>query len=161
MSWNRLRLRGGAEAASEHLLARAVVDAAGAAGLDYPDAKDFSSDTGQGVTATVDGAEVRAGRPGWAAPGGPGGPGGGLGVLAGRREQLESRAQTVIGVARDRQGPRGTTQRKVPARSDRCGQYRCSGRSTGRDRCLALVPPGISRTNISAVIKLVTCRNSR
>ena len=106
MSWNRLRLRGGAEAASEHLLARAVVDAAGAAGLDYPDAEDFSSDTGQGVTATVDGAEVRTGRPGWAAPGGRGGPGGGLGVLAGRREQLESRAQTVIGVARDRQGPR-------------------------------------------------------
>jgi nitrite reductase/ring-hydroxylating ferredoxin subunit len=28
-------------------------------------------------------------------------------------------------------GPRGTTERKVPARSDRCGQYRCSGRSTG------------------------------
>jgi len=33
-----------------------------------------------------------------------------------------------------------TTERKVPARSDRCGQYRCSGRPTGRDRCLALVP---------------------
>ncbi len=47
------------------------------------------------------------------------------------------------------------------ARSDRCGQYRCSGRSTGRDRCLALVPPGISRMNMSAMIKLVTCRNSR
>ncbi len=31
----------------------------------------------------------------------------------------------------------------------------------GRDRCLALVPPGISRMNMSAVIKLVTCRNSR
>jgi len=58
-------------------------------------------------------------------------------------------------------GPRGTTERKVPARSDRCGQYRCSGRSTGRDRCPALVPPGISRMNMSAVIKLVTCRNSR
>ena len=58
-------------------------------------------------------------------------------------------------------GPPGTTERKVPARSDRCGQYRCSGRSTRRDRCLALVPPGISRMNMSAVIKLVTCRNSR
>src|SRR5262249_10936175 len=42
-----------------------------------------------------------------------------------------------------RLGPRGTTERKVPARSDRCGQYRWSGRSTGRDPCLALVPPGI------------------
>ena len=30
-------------------------------------------------------------------------------------------------------GPRGTTERKVPVPSDRCGQYRCSGRSTGRD----------------------------
>ena len=58
-------------------------------------------------------------------------------------------------------GPRGTTERKVPARSDRCGQYGCSGRSAGRDRCLALVPPGISRMNMSAVIQLVTCRNSR
>ncbi len=58
-------------------------------------------------------------------------------------------------------GPRGTTERKVPARSDRCGQYRCSGRSTGRDRYLALIPPGISRMNVSAAIKLVTCRNSR
>jgi hypothetical protein len=58
-------------------------------------------------------------------------------------------------------GLRGTTERKVPARSDRWGQYRCPGRSTGRDRYLALIPPGISRMNISAVIKLVTCRNSR
>ena len=32
---------------------------------------------------------------------------------------------------------------------------------TGRDRCLARVPPGISRMNTSAVIHLVTCRNSR
>ena len=32
---------------------------------------------------------------------------------------------------------------------------------TGRDRCLARVPPGISRMNMSAVIKLVNCRNSR
>ena len=28
-------------------------------------------------------------------------------------------------------GPRGTTERKGPAHSDRCGRYRCSGRSTG------------------------------
>jgi hypothetical protein len=41
------------------------------------------------------------------------------------------------------------------------GQHRCSGKSAGRDRCLALVPPGISRMNMSAVIQLVTCRNSR
>jgi hypothetical protein len=61
----------------------------------------------------------------------------------------------------DSVGPRGTTERKVPARSDRCGQYRSSGRSTGRGRCLALVPPGSSCTNMSAVIKLVACRNSR
>jgi hypothetical protein len=38
---------------------------------------------------------------------------------------------------------------KVPARSDRCGQYRCSGRSAGRDRCLVLVSPGISRMNMT------------
>jgi Domain of unknown function (DUF4158) len=34
-------------------------------------------------------------------------------------------------------------------------------RYLGRDRDLALIPPGISRMNTSAVIKLVTCRNSR
>jgi hypothetical protein len=58
-------------------------------------------------------------------------------------------------------GPRGTTERKVPARSDRCGQYRCSGRSTGRDRCLAPVPPDISRMNMSAVIRLVDLQKLR
>jgi hypothetical protein len=31
----------------------------------------------------------------------------------------------------------------------------------GQDRCLVLVPPGISRMNMSALIQLVTCRNSR
>jgi short-subunit dehydrogenase len=29
-------------------------------------------------------------------------------------------------------GARGTTERKVPARSDRCGRQRCSGRSARR-----------------------------
>lgn len=71
-----------AEAASEHPLARAIVQAALARELDIPDADDFGSETGQGVTATVDGARVAAasrtgsppppGRcpPGWPARGG-------------------------------------------------------------------------------------------
>jgi hypothetical protein len=53
---------------------------------------------------------------------------------------LPSPLTRVAAVQQHGGGPRGTTERKVPARSDRCGQYRCSGRSTGQDRCLALVP---------------------
>jgi len=56
---------------------------------------------------------------------------------------------TLGGVSGER-GRRGTTERKVPAHSDCCGQYRCPGRSTRRDRCLALVPPDISHMNMSA-----------
>jgi heavy metal translocating P-type ATPase len=87
----------GAEAASEHPLARAIVQAALARELDIPDAGDFGSETGQGVTATVDGARVAAGKPDWiAAATGPLPAG-----LAGQGRQMEAAAQTVIAVARD------------------------------------------------------------
>ncbi|QLH23583.1 heavy metal translocating P-type ATPase [Streptomyces sp. Rer75] len=58
-----LRLAAAAERPSEHPLARAVVDAAHARGLRVPDAEGFSSAPGLGVTATVDGREVRVGAP--------------------------------------------------------------------------------------------------
>ena len=58
-------------------------------------------------------------------------------------------------------GPRGTAERKVPERSGRCGQYRCSDRSTWAGPLPGSLPPGISRMNNSALIQLVTCRNSR
>ncbi|MEU9069881.1 MULTISPECIES: heavy metal translocating P-type ATPase [Streptomyces] len=58
-----LRLAAAAEHPSEHPLARAVVDAARARGLDLPPAEDFSSTPGTGVTATVDGQAVAVGSP--------------------------------------------------------------------------------------------------
>ncbi|MGE0333875.1 MAG: heavy metal translocating P-type ATPase [Gammaproteobacteria bacterium] len=58
-----LRLAAAAEAASEHPLARAIVDAADARGLDLPDAHDFQAMAGQGVEATVEGRTILVGTP--------------------------------------------------------------------------------------------------
>ncbi|MFE5307140.1 heavy metal translocating P-type ATPase [Isoptericola sp. NPDC056605] len=58
-----LALAASAEADSEHPLARAIVRAAGARGLDVPRATDFASSPAVGVVATVDGHEVRVGGP--------------------------------------------------------------------------------------------------
>ena len=49
------------EARSEHPIARAIVDAARAAGLALSEARDFVSETGFGVRATVDGEAVAVG----------------------------------------------------------------------------------------------------
>ncbi|WP_055558320.1 heavy metal translocating P-type ATPase [Streptomyces sp. NBRC 110028] len=58
-----LRLAAAAERPSEHPLARAVVEAATGRGIQLPDAEAFGSTPGLGVTATVDGREVRVGAP--------------------------------------------------------------------------------------------------
>ncbi|WFB06065.1 heavy metal translocating P-type ATPase [Streptomyces sp. LX-29] len=58
-----LALAAAAEHPSEHPLARAVVDAARARGLDVPVASDFVSTPGSGVTATVMGHTVTVGSP--------------------------------------------------------------------------------------------------
>ncbi|MGW4373886.1 MULTISPECIES: heavy metal translocating P-type ATPase [unclassified Streptomyces] len=58
-----LTLAAAAEHPSEHPLARAVVDAAREAGLTLPEAADFSSTPGQGVTATIDGHTVQVASP--------------------------------------------------------------------------------------------------
>ncbi|GGX32764.1 heavy metal translocating P-type ATPase [Streptomyces lomondensis] len=58
-----LTLAAAAERPSEHPLARAVVDAARERGLDLPDARDFTSAPGVGVTAVVDGRAVAVGAP--------------------------------------------------------------------------------------------------
>ncbi len=57
-----LALAASAEHPSEHPLARAVVAAARARGLRTTEARDFTAIPGQGVTAVVDGHEVRVGR---------------------------------------------------------------------------------------------------
>jgi Cd2+/Zn2+-exporting ATPase len=68
-----LRLAAGLEARSEHHLGRAVVEAAGARGLEISDPEDFQAVTGHGVVGRVDGQEVALGRASWIAErtGGP------------------------------------------------------------------------------------------
>ncbi len=56
-----LRLAAVAEAASEHPLARAIVDAAEAQGLQLPEARDFQATAGLGVEANVEGCRVLVG----------------------------------------------------------------------------------------------------
>ena len=58
-----LRLAAAAERPSEHPLARAVVTAAHDRGLHLPHADDFTSTPGRGVSATVEGQQVRVGSP--------------------------------------------------------------------------------------------------
>jgi P-type Cu+ transporter len=53
-----LRLAASVERASEHPLARAVVDAAGERGIAVPEASGFEAPTGKGVTATVEGRRI-------------------------------------------------------------------------------------------------------
>lgn len=79
-----LAVAAAAEAGSEHPLARAVVDAATARGLDVADVEAFESATGAGVTATLAGARLRVGRPDWVTGDARSGP------LAERREHLET-----------------------------------------------------------------------
>ncbi|MBO8193074.1 heavy metal translocating P-type ATPase [Streptomyces oryzae] len=59
-----LSLAAGAERASEHPLARSIVDAARSRGLPLPAAGDFASTPGLGVTATVEGRRIQIGAPG-------------------------------------------------------------------------------------------------
>jgi len=63
-SWNDgelLRLAASLEKSSEHPLARAIVEGAAARQLAIPDAGDFASITGKGVTGVVDGRAVALG----------------------------------------------------------------------------------------------------
>lgn len=57
-----LRLAAAAEAASEHPLARAIVQAAKTRGLDLPVAKAFQAEAGAGIRAEVEGRWVQVGR---------------------------------------------------------------------------------------------------
>jgi heavy metal translocating P-type ATPase len=56
-----LRAAAAVEARSEHPLAEAVLDAARERDLSWPEVRDFSSETGKGVEARVDGRRVRVG----------------------------------------------------------------------------------------------------
>ncbi|HEX2267751.1 MAG TPA: heavy metal translocating P-type ATPase, partial [Actinomycetota bacterium] len=58
-----LALAAAAEQGSEHPIARAVVDAAKAQGIDVPHAASFGIEPGAGAKATLNGSEIRVGRP--------------------------------------------------------------------------------------------------
>jgi Cu+-exporting ATPase len=59
-----LRLAASAERYSEHPLAKAIVEAARARGIEVQEAESFHAETGLGVRARVGGREVTVGRPG-------------------------------------------------------------------------------------------------
>ncbi|MFB6192392.1 MAG: heavy metal translocating P-type ATPase [Haloarculaceae archaeon] len=85
-----------AEAFSEHPLADAVLACADARGVGYQDPGSFSSEPGNGVRATVEGAEVLVGKPDWLAAEGIDLDAAGDGI-----QRLRRRGLTVAGVARD------------------------------------------------------------
>jgi Cu2+-exporting ATPase len=91
-----LRLAGAVEADSEHPLARAIVAAARERG-DLPQAGDFRSMTGRGVTAKVDGVTAAVGGPALLRELGLREPD----ALAGQLDQWRRRGATVLYVARD------------------------------------------------------------
>jgi len=90
-----LALAAGAEAASEHPLARAVVSAAFAARVDPPSVTDFEAVAGRGVIATLEGEEIVVGSPDFLAERGVD-----TDSCARDRQRLEHNGWTVIGVAR-------------------------------------------------------------
>ncbi|MHB8078223.1 MAG: heavy metal translocating P-type ATPase, partial [Candidatus Krumholzibacteriia bacterium] len=91
-----MRLAAGAESASEHPLARAVVEAAREAGVVWPEPHAFASTPGRGVRAVVDGHTVLAGRVPWLAEGGVD-----TGPLAAGLARFEEDGLTVIAIAVD------------------------------------------------------------
>ncbi|MFI2608933.1 heavy metal translocating P-type ATPase [Kitasatospora sp. NPDC018619] len=102
-----LALAAAAEHPSEHPLARAVVDAARARGLDIPPAEDFASTPGVGVRATVGGRAVAVGAPARLL-GGASRPTGGAGAedalragAAAVADELEDGGRTAVLVAVD------------------------------------------------------------
>jgi Cu+-exporting ATPase len=90
------RLVASAESGSEHPLARAVVAAAKAEGIAWPEPRDFAATPGRGVAAVVEGRAVRIGRPQWLAECGFG-----VGSLRGEIERLEASGRTVIAACVD------------------------------------------------------------
>ncbi len=91
-----LRLAAAAESSSEHPLARAIVDAARERGLEVPGAEAFTSHSGQGVEATIEGSRVLVGKPGFVEAEDVD-----LTPLRERFEALEAEGNTVVVVAAD------------------------------------------------------------
>ena len=84
-----VRMAASVESASEHPIARAVVEEAKSRNLPLVDPGDFSSTAGHGAAATVEGRAVRVGKPSW------------LDVSAEATQELEAEGKTVIAVEVD------------------------------------------------------------
>ncbi len=91
-----LRISASAEKGSEHPLGRSVVEAARQRELSLPEMTDFTSVSGAGVSATVDGRAVRVGKPKWFEESGLN-----LEAVRERMDRLRSRGKTVILTARE------------------------------------------------------------
>ncbi|PJK29227.1 heavy metal translocating P-type ATPase [Minwuia thermotolerans] len=91
-----LALAAAAEAASEHPLAEAVVEAAFETGLTPPDAETFTATPGKGVAACIDGADILLGSPRFLRERSAD-----LTPIEQRVDELEDKGRTVIVVARD------------------------------------------------------------
>jgi Cu+-exporting ATPase len=91
-----LRLAAGLEKGSEHPLASAIVKGAEVRGLEVPQARDFRSVTGKGLTGTVEGRAVSLGSATFLAELGVD-----AGPLEGRLGALRAEGQTVVLVAVD------------------------------------------------------------
>ncbi|QIO22677.1 cation-translocating P-type ATPase [Haloarcula sp. JP-L23] len=85
-----------AEAFSEHPLADAILSDAEDRDVDFDDPESFDSETGNGVRATVEGADVLVGKPGWLAAEGVG-----YDAADDDIQRLQRRGLTVAGVVRD------------------------------------------------------------
>ncbi|TVQ33001.1 MAG: copper-translocating P-type ATPase [Geminicoccaceae bacterium] len=90
-----LRLAASAQRGSEHVLGRAVVQAAEAVGLELAEPLNFRATVGEGIEATVDGRVIRVGRAGFA-----------LATVerSAEAERLEAEGATVVWVSADGAG---------------------------------------------------------
>jgi heavy metal translocating P-type ATPase len=89
-----LRLAAAAESRSEHPLAKAIVAAAQARGIPFPDAADFQAMPGEGVVATIEGKSVAVGSARFLA-----GRNVDLGPALARAEPLQATGQTIVMLA--------------------------------------------------------------
>jgi len=83
------------EQSSEHPLARAITTAAKEAGIEFPEAADFQSTTGGGVSGTIRGETVRVGKKGFLKDSGISIPD----DLSSAAERLQADAKTIVWIA--------------------------------------------------------------
>jgi Cu+-exporting ATPase len=110
-----LRLAASAERGSEHPLGRAIVAEATKRGLSLSEPKSFKASRGLGMSATVDGRQVLAGKPGWFLE-----TGFDLGSLEQEISSLQNQGKTVTVIAADNKiiGLIGVADRVKPESKD-------------------------------------------